>query len=319
MSRSLRKTSASPENRRGNTFWFVAKEKLLTGPFTFEQLLEELASGHLDPGDYCWRQGFQEWRPLCGVEDFGFQAKPYVVRAYPVVPLPSARASSDAPGAKSSPTAQNNKAQVDAHGALGSKTIKVRLETQRRLQVGLWERVAMVVFAVCFAWASTWVALSEVKESFTTLYQRHLVGQILSLGDTSHLEAVSEVVEVSEEVTARDPASLGTSSVTEHFWNFQQLAPVLSAPGLEALQNQAWPMREIVQRPVVSGLREPASSAEWILSSGHSVEWNAPTTGEISLGQATDSVFVQPYELRGTWSADRPKLLHVRTLGFPGL
>jgi hypothetical protein len=319
MSRSLRKTSASPETRSGSTFWFVAKEKLLTGPFTFEQLLEELAAGHLDPGDYCWRQGFQEWRPLCGVEELGFQAKPYVVRAYPMVPVPSARASSDAPGAKSSTTAQSNKAQVTAHGATGSKTIKVRLETQRRLQVGLWERVAMVMFAVCFAWASTWVALSEVKDSFTALYQRHLVGQILPLGDTSHLAALSEVVEVSQDATARDPASLGTSSVTQHFWNFQQLAPVMSAPGLEAFQSEAWPVREIVQRPVVSAGREPASVAQWTLSSGHTVEWNTPTTGEIRLGQATDPVFIQPYEVRGTWSADQAKLLHVRTLGFPGL
>jgi len=319
MSRSLRKTSALPENKSGSTFWFVAKEKLLTGPFTFEQLLEELAAGHMDPGDYCWRQGFQEWRPLCSVEDFGFQVKPYVVRAYPAVPVPSARASSDAPGAKSSVTAQNNKSQVTANGATGSKTIKVRLETQRRLQVGLWERVAMIVFAVCFAWASTWVALSEVKDSFTALYQRHLVGQILTLGDTSHLPSVSESEEVPQELTTRDPASLGTSTSTSHFWSFQQLAPVLSAPGLEAFQTEAWPVREIVQRPVVSAFRAPASSGEWKLASGHVVEWNTPTAGEIRLGQPTDPIYVQPYEVRGTWSADQAKLLQVRSLGFPGL
>lgn len=317
MGRLMRKTTAVSEARNSGTFWFIAKEKLLTGPYTYEQVLAELAAGKLDPGDYAWRQGFQEWRPLCSVEDFGFQVKPYVVRSYPLVPVPSAKASSDEAGAKSSKTAISNKIQAGGSGP-GAKTVKVRLETQRRLQVGLWERVAMVIFAVCFAWAATWVALSEVQESFESLYERHLAGGHLVIGDVWQASVIEDVAEVSEEVASRDPASLGRPEGQTRFWTFEQLAPVLAAPGLEAFETEAWPVSAVIQRPLVSPFQSPVAQSEWSLPSGHSIDWSDAVSGEARFQHAADPIYVQPYQVLGTWSAAQPKALHVRTLGYPG-
>ncbi|MEO5666785.1 MAG: DUF4339 domain-containing protein [Bdellovibrionota bacterium] len=322
MSRSLRKTPASTLERSSGTFWFVAKEKLLSGPFTFEQLLSELAQGRLDPGDYCWRQGFQEWRPLCSVEDFGFQVKPYVVRSYPQVPVPSAKPLSDAPGAKSSPTAQTHKAQVDAH-TNGSKTVKVRLEPTRRLQVGLWERVGMVTFSILFAWASTWVALSEVEQSFKGRFERHTVGQVIELGDVSDGVAFKKPKTQDQVVVQefmRQPASIEETPVAARteFWSFQQLEPVLSAPGLEAFESKKWPVRELIQKPVGMARDVASDVAPWKLASGHTVEWNEETHGEAKFQQASDPIYIQPYELHGTWSATNAKVLHIRNVGYPG-
>ena len=317
MSRLLRKTPESSHARNSGTFWFVAKEKLLTGPFSFEQLLAELAEGHLDPGDYCWRQGFQEWRPLCSVEDFGFQVKPYVVRAYPLVPVPSARAPSDAAGAKSSPTAQNNKAQTMAP-ANNAKTVKVRLEPTRRLQVGLWERVGMVVFSVIFAWTATWVALSEVETLFRGRYERHAVGRVLEFGDVSHVQGMTADIPHPPESSIREPASLGSEVSARKFWSFQQLGPILAAPGLEAFQNEAWAVSEIVQRPVSSPLGFPTVSHEWHVPSGHAVQWSGGLSGEVIFREAADPVYVQSYELHGTWSPSDAKTLNLRNYGHPG-
>jgi|GEM_PF-3474792 len=318
MSRLLRKTPAASVARNSGTFWFIAKEKLLAGPYTFEQVLAELACGHLDPGDYAWRQGFQEWRPLCSVEDFGFQVKPYVVRSYPHVPVPSAKAASDAPGAKSSKTAVTNKIQVGGSEP-GSKTVKVRLETQRRLQVGLWERVAMVMFAICFAWAATWVALTEVQESFESLYEQHVAGGHVVIGDVWHASFAEADVEVVEEMTSREPASLGRPEGHARFWTFEQIAPVLGAPGLEAFETESWPVSTTIQRPLVSPFEVPVAQGAWTLPSGHAVDWSDVASGEARFQHAADPVYIQPYEVHGTWSVAEPQSLHVRTLGYPGL
>lgn len=310
-----------PEAKASGGFWFIAKEKVLSGPFSYEQLLSELASGKLEPGDYCWRQGFQEWRPLCSVEDFGFPAKPYVVRAYPLVPVPSAKSSSSETSA-SRPAASTpaTAAKVGPGGVPlgGSKTVKVRLETQRRMQVGVWERVAMIVFAICFAWAATWVALSEVQESFMALYEKRVAGSVVVLGDTSHMNFVAEGFGA-EETLAREPASLRAGSSEQRFWNFQQLSPVLGAPGLEAFEKDAWPVREMVQRPMGSPLETAVVAQAWSLASGHAVQWSSETHGDVNFVYAADPIYVQPYEVHGTWSASDPKIVHVRTLGHPGL
>ncbi len=290
----MRKASTSGETRSSSIFWFVAKEKVLKGPYTLEQILSELAEGNLEPGDYCWRQGFQEWRPLCSVEDFGFQVKPYVVRAYPEVAVPSARASSDAPGAKSSPTAQSHRSQVMAQSATHAKTVKVRLERQQHSPMGVWERAGMILFAVIFAWGACWVALSEVEESFSSLYERSVAGELLPLGEVPHV--------------MEGPA-----------WDFYQLAPVLSAPGLAEQEDQEWLVRGLVARRLYQRPLDPATeTAGWSFSTGHQAEWNSPHSGEVSFRYPADPVYIQTYDVTGRWSPLKPSVVKTRTSGYPG-
>ena len=49
--------------------WFVAVDGKSLGPFTTQQVLSDLASGHYNEATMVWRDGFADWQPAGRVEE----------------------------------------------------------------------------------------------------------------------------------------------------------------------------------------------------------------------------------------------------------
>jgi len=301
MSGALRTSIVDEEKRRklSTYLWFVGCPSTLRGPFTHEQLLKSLATGEFEPGDYCWRQGFQEWRAICTVDEFEFEKKPYVVKSYPEVPVPGAKTKSvTAPLRPSSEYAREllRKTSSNYFDQISEpKTVKVRLERRNRFEMGLWERTGMIIFGIVLAWASTWIALSEVENAFESRFEKWNVGQGAELG--------------------ADPAYL-----QENVWTFQQLEPLLSAKGLFENPQTAWKVESSLQHPIADPtVSLKSDSMAWSLASEHMLDWAAPLKGDKKFEYEADPIYLQTYRVYGTWNPSNPAFLRVRTLGYPGL
>jgi hypothetical protein len=182
-------SSAAPRvtSARGTGLWFVASGTHLKGPFTFEELVIELDSGRVTPGDFCWRQGFQEWRPLCSVDEFGISRdRPTLLSPYPSVPLPSTgrvgRRSTDRPNGLSY-TQRARPRVVEEH-----RVVKLRVQKNSKSTVTWLERMAFFLFSILFAYLSVWTVTSEVEKKFDQrMLVRHL-GRREVLGDPRNQE-----------------------------------------------------------------------------------------------------------------------------------
>jgi hypothetical protein len=287
------------KKRVSSFLWFVGCGDVLRGPFTHDQLLRSLSLNEFEPGDYCWRQGFHEWRAICSVEDFEFGKKPYIVKAYPTVPVPSAQTKGmTTPSSLTSEYAKELLRKKNSYyfdQVTEPKKVKVRLERRNRFEMGLWERTGMILFAIFMAWVSSWVALSEVQDVFQDRFEKWSLGQVSQLGI--------------------DPALVNETPMT-----LQQLQPLLSAPGLSEAQKENWHVTFEMQRRVV----DPETDLEtqrsiWMAPSMHALEWSSEPVGEKYFRYPSDPIYVETYRVYAIWNMKNPKVLRVRTTGYPGL
>ncbi len=169
---------------RGTGLWFVAAGPRLKGPFTFEELAVELDANRVSPGDFCWRQGFQEWRPVCSVDEFGISRdRPTLLSPYPSVPLPSTgrvgRRSTDRSSANPlsyvSPTRPRI---VEEH-----RVVRLRVQKNSKSTMTWVERIGFFLFAIAFAYVSVWVVASEFEKAFHKKMMIQRLGRSEELGD----------------------------------------------------------------------------------------------------------------------------------------
>jgi len=165
----------------------------MKGPYTLDLLREAVAAKSIDVGEYCWRQGFHEWRPICTIADVSEAPGPCLLTPYPSVEVPAGPVAHRAPERKTAPQPP----------VIDGKTVHLRLSRSYHLRMGMLERAAMIVFAVVLAYAASWVALSEVEEQTHRFLTLMTLGRPVSVGETPE--------------TALPP----------EFW-----APVASAPGV---------------------------------------------------------------------------------------
>lgn len=278
--------------------WFVGRASTLHGPYSHEQLLKALAAGEFDPGDYCWRQGFNEWRSICAVDDFGFVKKPYIVKSYPEIPAPSR---------DSQPTRDPEAHSVDYAKELlrkkssnyfeqisETKTVKVRLERQGRFEMGLWERTGMILFAIFLAWGTTWFALSEVENRFADKLEKRLVGKGKNIGT---------------------PAEFSS----QNSWSLHELGPILSSKGIME-SDTTWNITGSFQRIVNDGLPQNTEDlSTWKIESSHTLEWSDQVKSEHVFLYPSDPVYVETYRFDGKWSPINPHQVKIFNLGYPGL
>ncbi len=85
--------AASVESAELNTsktargfFWFVAQGSLLKGPYSTTELKKLVDKKEISEKFFAWRDGYHEWRPIYGIEDFKIDKAEDLV--YPSVPVP---------------------------------------------------------------------------------------------------------------------------------------------------------------------------------------------------------------------------------------
>lgn len=73
------------------SYWFINQGDEIVGPLLGSQVLDQLRSSKLGPSDFCWKEGFSEWRPLASVNDFSSacHGKKFIPVIYPKVAVPS--------------------------------------------------------------------------------------------------------------------------------------------------------------------------------------------------------------------------------------
>jgi len=67
-------------------FWFVAQGSLLKGPYSTTELKKLVDKKEISEKFFAWRDGYHEWRPIYGIEDFKVDKAEDLV--YPSVPVP---------------------------------------------------------------------------------------------------------------------------------------------------------------------------------------------------------------------------------------
>lgn len=72
-------------------FWFVAHGSLLKGPYSTTELKRLADKKEVSEKSYVWRDGYREWRPFFGVEEFMGGKESSKSHEYPSVPVPGMR------------------------------------------------------------------------------------------------------------------------------------------------------------------------------------------------------------------------------------
>lgn len=67
-------------------FWFVAQGSLLKGPYSTTELKKLVDKKEISEKFFAWRDGYHEWRPIYGIEDFKLDKTEDL--NYPSVPVP---------------------------------------------------------------------------------------------------------------------------------------------------------------------------------------------------------------------------------------
>ncbi len=173
---------------RGMGLWFVASGNNLRGPFLFEELVVELDSLRVSPGDFCWRQGFQEWRPVCSVEEFGIsRERPTLLSPYPSVPLPS----SGAIGRRSADRRNNPLSYAVAprkRAVEERRVVKLRVQKNLKSTVTWFERIGFFFFTILTSYLSVWVVTSEAELGLDKKVFIRNLGQLESFGTLHNQE-----------------------------------------------------------------------------------------------------------------------------------
>ena len=279
--------------------WFVARGNVLKGPYSTEQLQECIKRKEVSYLDFCWRQGFKEWRPIVAVNALDRRKRMARLPQYPTVEVPGggtieaprkAAASTDATADGVGDT--DNKQKENRLLSTLSETlpadrrrkpVEVTFARHKRHNMSIYEWAFAAIFAVGFAYFVSMFALQEVSENFL----RRMF--FLSFGN---VRVVGEA----------------TEAVVPEAWD-----PLYSAPGfVEAAHDGRveMPVR-IVGAPIESGDRTSINGFE---VTGHYPRevWRLEDKG-------IDPVYTQGFEARGYRSPANGNKIVLRAAGEPWL
>jgi hypothetical protein len=150
--------------------WFVARGSILKGPFTTDQLQAQIQRKDVSHLDFCWRQGFREWRPIASVSDFDRRQEERELPSYPSVEVPCA------PEPTLRVVADRNSQNVGTN----NRRIQVSFSKTRRHSISAYEWGFAIIFSVAFAYFASVFALEEVRrgvEQRLSLWTIGLPGQ----------------------------------------------------------------------------------------------------------------------------------------------
>jgi hypothetical protein len=177
------------------SYWFFVKNNASHGPFTAPEIERRIQEGDLRAHDFCWRQGFEEWRPLSGTKEF-HQAFTEFAKdpLYPKIEVPSRLEQKVVASLTKKDENQNRRKVV------------VQLAKAKMYYFSLYEWTAALLFSLGLAFASCLFVLGEVRENFFTRLLKDRMGELREVGEASKTPAM----------------------------NLKMMAPLLSAPGAEA-------------------------------------------------------------------------------------
>jgi hypothetical protein len=164
------------------TLWFIARGETLMGPFTANQIADKVSSREFSALDYCWRQGFSEWRPVNSVEEFDRRGKIKTLSPYPTVEIPGALN----PKQFGTPNSANfNSAKTTLTKKVSHQKkdkIEITFAKVRRGPLSIYEWAGALVFCLLFSYLSVDFALNEVEKNLMSRFQFIRMGAMKSDG-----------------------------------------------------------------------------------------------------------------------------------------
>lgn len=160
--------------------WFVARGAVLKGPYTTDQLQDHIKRKDVSHLDFCWRQGFREWRPISSVDEFDRRADIQALPSYPSVEVPSA-------GTLPNPRESSSEASPVA------QRVEVRFARSKRASISVYEWAGAVVFGVLFAYVATVFALNEVRRGLREQMALVSMGSSVREGEVDQAVAIDHL------------------------------------------------------------------------------------------------------------------------------
>lgn len=248
------------------SYWFVAKGDSLVGPLLSSQVLEQLRYAELGPSDFCWKDGFTEWRPLASVSEFGVECanKTFSIVLYPKLAIPNQKGTDNGKRRRASDGMTMLSLAPDHRKVVQVNFAKTRV---RRLSIYEW------AFAMMFTLVCTYVGAKLTVDS------------ILARMDQLHQ---------SQEV-AGDLQILGGTDTDRYVFDDFAAQPLLSAPSWGQLDHQVFSGQAgVLERPVMTFVayksRDFIGSKTWTLDPAIKANvWN-PESHEL------DPVYQRPIQ-----------------------
>lgn len=300
-SNAARKISADSSER----LWFVARANVLKGPFSTSQLQEKVQKRELNYLDFCWRQGFNEWRPMGSVEDFDRRTKFRKLPHYPHVEVPSTSTGGiylvdtsppeeEGPARKTFVRGLPHRKKVASHSeksgeALSSEpkamaNFEVSFARHKRHSISIYEWGLAAIFAVTLAYFSAEHAMREVSKTVISQLAMTTAGTIQIRGET--------------EKGAPQPFA----------WD-----PVYSALSFD----QMLPLESSVNSGLEDPLRLPVNFEG--SPSGYNVKMNIPDPLWDGTQHGLDPIYIRPLRIKGYLNLRIPNEVLVPQRGEPFL
>jgi hypothetical protein len=262
----------------------VARENVMRGPYTLAQLQNELSMKRVLEGDYCWKQGFHEWRPLCTLDEIGLPQGPRLLTPYPTVDIPDGSSGARHFSSNSQSASNTSSGSTDRF-----TNVRLRLKKNSRSSMGIVQWAFCICFALALAYITTWVALTEVNREFQRKIQVATAGRLQSFGEM-RFDETPLVAAFAE--------------------------PVLSAPGF-ALEGVRVPVN-------VEGERLLGSETAWRSYSygiQWGLKWSAmeEVAADEGVRPELDPIYVDKFQFKGYLSSENPRKILIRVAGEPGL
>jgi hypothetical protein len=167
-------------NTAPETLWFIARGDTMRGPFTVNQIADKVASRELSALDYCWRQGFSEWRPINSVEEFDRRGKIKTLSPYPSVEIPGTSRLRGKPAEATEAPSQLREGPRVVRNVYPNKKdkIEVTFARVRRGPLSIYEWAGALVFTLVFTFLAVDFALSEVEKKYSTRIEWLEMGQL---------------------------------------------------------------------------------------------------------------------------------------------
>jgi hypothetical protein len=290
--------------------WFVARGSVLKGPYSTDQLREKVTKKEISFMDFCWRQGFNEWRPIGSLDDFDRRHRLKSLPRYPNVEVPASMTGGIYLQDTSPPEEEK---PVDHRGnpkksilksnyvpALNSipgprARFEVSFAKQRRHSISIYEWGLAAILGVLMAYFSAQFAMNEVSRS---------VSQHLSL----------LVAGVNQRVGERSKNE-NSKPVHPEMW-----MPLYSAPSF--METLPFPHEErlALASPVsmdVELLGHVKSQKNGWLLKGYAVEMNGDPDFWSAQDSGLDPVYLRPVQVFGKLSPQDGMKLQVHLKGEP--
>lgn len=154
-------------NKRG-FFWFVAKGETLQGPFSTVELTKLIQDDKISLKFFAWKDGFKEWRPIYGIEEFSSLQKGNEKGLnYPVLPTP---------GHATTPAIRKEQTPYQV------PVYKVRFARSRFSDLRKSEILGIFFITLLFSFALLEFAFRTFEQQWEQVWGKRISGSLYRLG-----------------------------------------------------------------------------------------------------------------------------------------